>query len=155
MTRMQLTSPAFVSGAPMPEQHVSTGRNVSPPLDWKSVPAGTESFVVFCHDPDAPVVKKPAYGFVHWILYNIPGDIYKLPEDVDAYTFGRNDYSRRSYDGPRPPEGHGPHPHHYYFWLLALDRRHDFEDGLSLWDLLSRIDDNVLGMSRLIGTCER
>lgn len=153
MTDMRLTSSAFEDGNPIPKRHADREGNVSPPLQWNDAPGGTQSFAVFCHDPDAPIVKAPAYGFVHWVLYNVPADSTGLPEGNDGFTLGRNDYGRRSYDGPRPPEDHGPH--RYYFWLLALDSRPDFASGFTLWELLGRIEDNVLGMSRLVGIYER
>lgn len=153
MTEMRLRSPAFGDGETVPDRHASTDQNLSPPLEWSDSPGGTRAYALFCHDPDAPLVREPAYGFVHWVQYNIPSGTEFLEEGSDAYTLGRNDYGRRSYDGPRPPEGHGPH--RYYFWLLALDKDMELPAGLGLWDLLSRVESNVLGMSRLVGRYER
>ena len=76
---------------------------------------------MLCHDPDAPLVSPGGtYGFVHWVLYNIPASVAQLPEGVQGYTSGQNDFGKRVYGGPMPPEGHGVH--HYFFWLLALYR---------------------------------
>lgn len=58
------------------------------------------------------------YGFGHWVLYDIPASVTSLPEGVADFTAGRNDFGKPGYNGPMPPNGHGPH--HYYFWLLAL-----------------------------------
>ncbi len=52
-----------------------------------------------------------------------------------------------------PPEGHGKH--HYFFWLLALDRETDFAPGLTLWELLEKAESSVVGMNRLVGTYTR
>jgi phosphatidylethanolamine-binding protein (PEBP) family uncharacterized protein len=60
---------------------------------------------------------------------------------------------KHGYNGPMPPNGHGTH--HYYFWLLALDQALDLEPGLTLWQLLARIEPNVIGMNRLVGTYAR
>jgi len=52
-----------------------------------------------------------------------------------------------------PPEGHGEHK--YYFWVLALDRDLGLEPGLTLWDLLEKIEPHVVGMNRLVGSYRR
>jgi len=40
--------------------------NLSPPLGWRGTPDGTRSFVLLCHDPDAP-----GGTFRHWAEYDI------------------------------------------------------------------------------------
>src|SRR5580692_3234612 len=45
-----------------------SGGNVSPALAWSGVPAGTQSFALMVHDPDAPTGS----GWWHWVVYNIP-----------------------------------------------------------------------------------
>ena len=52
-----------------------------------------------------------------------------------------------------PPEGHGVHQ--YYFWVLALDQDTRLEGGLSLWQLLAKLEPHIIGMNRLVGTYER
>ena len=52
-----------------------------------------------------------------------------------------------------PPEGHGTH--RYFFWLFALSSDEAIEPGLTLWQLLERIEPDVLGMNRLMGTYSR
>lgn len=52
-----------------------------------------------------------------------------------------------------PPNGHGVH--HYFFWVLALGREPDLEPGLSLQEFLAKVEPNVIGMNRLVGTYER
>ena len=52
-----------------------------------------------------------------------------------------------------PPEGHGTH--RYFFWLFALSSSIEFPAGLSMWQLLEKIEPDVLGMNRLMGTYSR
>jgi len=92
-------------------------------------------------------------GFVHWVLYNIPASVTSLEEGTTAYTSGKTDFGKTGYGGPMPPEGHGKH--HYYFWVLALGDDAPLEPGLTLWELLRRIEPKLLGMNRLIGTYRR
>ncbi|HEU4617848.1 MAG TPA: YbhB/YbcL family Raf kinase inhibitor-like protein [Gammaproteobacteria bacterium] len=153
LSDMQLTSTAFAPHGAIPRKHTGEGADVSPALAWSKLPTGTRSLAVVVHDPDAPLIEPGTYGFVHWVLYNIPAAVAELPEGVQGYTAGVNNMGKRGYNGPMPPNGHGTH--HYYFWLFALDADLDLEAGLTLWQLLERIEPHVLGMNRLVGTYQR
>ncbi|MDZ7839995.1 MAG: YbhB/YbcL family Raf kinase inhibitor-like protein [Gammaproteobacteria bacterium] len=154
LSDMQLDSPAFDNDGPIPARHSGEAEDVSPALSWRSAPDNTRSFAVICHDPDAPLITpRGTYGFVHWTLYNIPASVTELPEGVSEYTAGRNDFGNTGYGGPMPPEGHGEHK--YYFWVLALDAELDLKEGLTLWELLEKIEPHVIGMNRMIGTYQR
>lgn len=150
---MTLTSPAFDNGGSIPRKHTGEGEDVSPALKWSDAPDGTRSFALICHDPDAPLVGPGTYGFVHWVLYGIPATVAELPEGVRKYTPGSNNFGTNAYGGPMPPPGHGKH--HYFFWLLALDAEPQLPPGLSMWELLEKIEPNVIGMNRLVGTYTR
>lgn len=153
LSDMQLTSPAFEDGGRIPEIHTGEGTDVSPQLVWSNVPDGTEGFAVLCHDPDAPLVSPGNYGFVHWVLYDVPGDITELPQGASYYTAGTNNFDRQGYAGPMPPPGHGEH--RYFFWLLALKSRPELKAGLTMWQLLGLVESEVIGMNRLMGTYSR
>lgn len=154
LSDMRVMSPAFAQGGAIPERHTGEGEDVSPALSWSLVPEGTRSFAVICHDPDAPLVSvRGTYGFVHWVLYNIPGSVTELPEGTRDYTPGKSDFGKIGYGGPMPPAGHGPH--HYYFWVLALRHAPQLQPGMTLWDLLKRVEPSLIGMNRLVGTYAR
>jgi len=153
LSDLQVSSPAFRAGDQIPTKHTGEGEDTSPPLEWHNVPDGTRSFAVICHDPDAPVVSSGGYGFIHWVLYNVPATATSLPEGEGGHTTGPTDFGKTGYGGPMPPNGHGTH--HYFFWVLALDHQPDLEAGLTLRQLLEKIESNVIGMNRLIGTYER
>lgn len=153
LSAMQLTSSSFETGGAIPANHTGEGEDVSPPLAWTDAPEGTQSFAIICHDPDAPLVLPGRYGFVHWVLYNIPGSVSALSEGSGDFTQGNSDFGKPGYGGPMPPEGHGTH--NYFFWVLALDKELDLEPGLSMWDLLGKIEPHVTGMNRLVGTYRR
>jgi Raf kinase inhibitor-like YbhB/YbcL family protein len=120
---MQLTSIAFKEGGEIPKRYTCDGRDISPPLAWTGVPAGTKSLVLIVDDPDAPDPAAPRMTWVHWVLFNIPPETGSLPEGVRQKEFpagtleGRNDWSRTRYGGPCPPKG----THRYYHKLYALD----------------------------------
>jgi Raf kinase inhibitor-like YbhB/YbcL family protein len=146
---LRISSPAFDGHRRIPERHTADGDDVSPPLRWSGAPEGTRAFAVVVHDPDAPLVD----GFTHWVAYGISASAEGLDEGEQAPRSGTNSFGRTGYAGPAPPAGHGPH--HYYFWVYALDDDLDLEPGLDRRDLLARIEDHVIEQARTIGTYER
>lgn len=153
LSDMQLKTPSFENRGKIPDKHTGVGKDVSPALEWTNVPEGTRSFAVICHDPDAPLVLPGTYGFVHWVLYNIPGSVNSLPEGTQDYTKGVNDMNKHGYNGPNPPGGHGVH--HYFWWLLALNTELNLEAGLTQWQLLERVEPYLIGMNRIVGVYEK
>ena len=150
LSDMELSSSAFEPLGSIPTKFTGESDDVSPSLAWSNAPEAARSFAVICHDPDAPLVTPGAYGFVHWVLYNIPAAVTELTEGDKGYTSGLNNFGNIGYGGPMPPEGHGTH--HYYFWVLALDAELELKSGLSMEELLREIEPNVIGMNRLVGT---
>ena len=154
LSDMRLTSTAFDNGGAIPSNYTGVGADVSPALSWTDAPAETKAFAVICHDPDAPLVTPDGtYGFVHWVVYNIPASTSTIDEDSSEFTAGKNDFGNQTYGGPMPPVGHGRHQ--YYFWILALDEEIELDAGLTMWQLLARIEPNLIGMNRLVGIFER
>src|SRR5262249_11960067 len=120
----QLTSSAFETESNIPAQFSCEGRNISPELSWSGAPAGTKTFALIMHDPDARV----SGGYTHWVLYNIPAAVHHLAENVPNQDRvsgggmqGKNDAGKYGYTGPCPPSG----THRYYFRLYALDTELD------------------------------
>ncbi len=145
---LRVTSPAFDGHRRIPERYTGDGEDVSPALEWSGAPAGTKAFAIVMHDPDAPLVD----GFTHWVAYGIPADATGVSEGGSELTAGTNSLGNSGYNGPAPPPGHGPH--HYYFWVYALDSDLDLEPGLDRTSLLERIEDHVIEQARVIGTYE-
>lgn len=120
---LTLTSTAFDAGHDMPVIFTCDGKDVSPPLSWSGVPAGTKSLALIVEDPDAPDPAKPQRVWKHWVLYDIPPGANGLPQGVQAKDLppgtreGLNDWKRTGYGGPCPPTGR----HRYFHRLYALD----------------------------------
>lgn len=120
---MIIGSPSFAHDRAIPPHHTCDGMDVSPPLAWSGVPAGTKSLALIVDDPDAPDPAAPKMTWVHWVLYNIPSDAKGLTEGVavkdspPGTLHGVNDWKRTGYVGPCPPAG----KHRYFFKLYALD----------------------------------
>jgi len=154
LSEMKVTSAAFQNGGAIPTKHTGEAENVSPPLSWSNAPSTAKSFAVICHDPDAPLVTPSGkYGYVHWVLYGISGSVSELKGGTSDFIAGKNETGKMGYTGPMPPNGHGVH--HYFFWVLALDQEVALPAGLSLWELLEKVEPHVIGMNRLMGTYER
>jgi Raf kinase inhibitor-like YbhB/YbcL family protein len=155
MPEFSLHSTDFVRNDVMPPRFTCSGANVSPALEWGSVPPETESFALICEDPDAPRGL-----WVHWVIYNIPKNVRGLPQRVeteaelpDGSRQGKNDAGKIGYSGPCPPPGHGPH--RYFFRLYALDTRLDLAPGATRGELLGVIEGHVIGQAEVMGRFER
>lgn len=153
---MKLTSTAFADGGLLPEKYTCDGDDVSPPLAWSGVPAGTKSFALICDDPDAP-----GKTWVHWVMYCIPSEVLSLPEGVPPVKIlrkhggaeqGTNDFRRVGYGGPCPPPGK---PHRYYFKLYALKEPPQVPAGATKADVERAIAGKIVDQAQLIGTYAR
>ena len=153
-------SPALVADQTMSRDFTPDGRNLSPPLTWSNVPAGTKEIAVICEDPDAG--NPPP--FVHWVIYKIPATATGLPEGIPidpaapmpaaiaGAIQGVSGFRRAIYRGPAPPPGK---PHHYHFVVYALDADLGLKPGLTRADLLTAIDGHVIGQGEIVSIYER
>lgn len=152
---MKLESSDFTQGSIIPKRHTCMGENASPHLSWDGAPAGTKSFALIVDDPDAP-----SGAWVHWLLYNVPGERRSLPENIesmpqldDGILQGRNDFGQPGYGGPCPPYGHGPH--RYVFKLYALDDELPLPPGARKGELERAMKGHILAQAETIGRFER
>lgn len=153
---LAVRSPALDMDGWIDPQFSADGDNVSPPLSWNLMPEA-ESFALVVEDPDAPGDNP----FIHWLLWDIPGDCSELPAGValgahpeglgDAVQ-GHNDAGTQGWYGPKPPMGHGVH--HYHFQLFALGKRLGMGPNTKLPDLLNALKGNTLASGELVGLFE-
>lgn len=153
MEKITVSAEAFKEGGNIPAEHTCDGRDVSPLLSWKGVPAGAKSIALVMDDPDAP-----GGTFVHWVIFNIPAGVQKLPEGMpgnktlaDGSRQGVNDFGRIGYGGPCPPRG----THRYYFKLYALDTMLDLAPGATEKQLEDAMKGHVLAEGELMGRYNR
>jgi Raf kinase inhibitor-like YbhB/YbcL family protein len=147
---MRLMSPAFQHGKPMMLKSTCDGADISPELVWEGVPPGTKSFALIMDDPDAS--KKT---WVHWIIYNIPGTVRRLEENVRVVSLGAqegmNDSGKAHFYGPCPPSGE----HRYFFKLYALDTILDFKKTPDKQELMRQMRGHILATAELMGTYKK
>jgi Raf kinase inhibitor-like YbhB/YbcL family protein len=150
---MQVTSSAFRDGESIPAKYSCEGDDVSPPLSWSDVPAGTKSLALIVADPDAPDPAHPTRTWVHWVLADLPPDETGLPEDAGDIArgcVGTNDWQAASWGGPCPPIGR----HRYMFTLYALDRVLGLAHPTKA-ELEQAMAGRVLAQATLTGTYEK
>lgn len=120
---MQLSSHSFQDGQAIPGEfafavpdataHVLLSTNRNPQLAWRDVPAGTQSFVIVCHDPDVPSrgddvnqegrtvpADLPRVDFYHWLLLDIPPTTTEIA--AGAHSDGITAHGK---PGPEAPQG--------------------------------------------------
>lgn len=147
---MALMSSAFDKGGNIPVKYTCDGPDVSPPLKWSGLPAGTKSICLIAHDPDAPVGD-----WVHWVLYNLPPETAGLPENLEkgekltnGALQGINDFRRVGYGGPCPPPGPA---HRYFFKVYALDEMLNLPPKATRKGLEKAMEGHVLDKAELMG----
>lgn len=150
---MQITSVAFKDGEDIPQKYTCDGDDVSPPLEWSATPEETKTLTIICDDPDAPMGT-----WVHWVVFNIPGDMVGLPESIpperkmdNGAIQGMNDFKKIGYGGPCPPSG----THRYFFKIYALDAELDLAFGATKSHVLLSMEGHVLDEAHLMGTYRR
>jgi Raf kinase inhibitor-like YbhB/YbcL family protein len=120
---MALTTTAWSDGSQIPAKYTQAGEQVSPELKWTNTPAGTQSFVIHMHDPDA-ALNRGTEDQVHWLVWNIPATAGGMPEGVPQGPTLKDGSHQISASGPqyRGPGAPATGPfHHYTIEVYALD----------------------------------
>jgi Raf kinase inhibitor-like YbhB/YbcL family protein len=152
-----ISSPTFKDGALLAKKNAGAnkqnpncvGDNVSPPLQWTNVPAGTTSFALVMTDPEGR-----GTGVDHWIAYGIPASVTSFAEGEvskpsDKYVGGIGTAKQSIYMGPCTPPGP---PHHYTFVLIATDLDPKaLPAGLTKPELFEKLNGHVKGSTGIIG----
>lgn len=137
---LQVSSPAFGDGAVIPSAYTCRGADVSPPLAWTGIPAGTVEVALVMQDFDAD-------GFVHWVVAGIApaaGGIAEgaTPPGVEA----TNDFGRPGWAGPCPPSG----THNYEFQLFALAEPSGVTAGQPATEAVAAIESRAIYSSAVL-----
>lgn len=144
-----LASSAFSDGATIPRRYSCDGPDVSPPLAWSGVPAGTTALLLTVTDPDAR-------EFVHWVAWDLAPELGSLTEGASGALpggalEGPNDFGRTGWGGPCPPSG----THRYVFTLTALSAPLGLPRGTDLAAAQRQAAGATVGETRLEGTYRR
>jgi hypothetical protein len=151
---MRITSVAFADGGTIPPIHVmpgAGGRNISVPLAWNDLPAGTRSLALSLVDPH-PVARN----WVHWLVVNLPPDAAGLAEGAsgDKMPAGarelKNSWGKPGYGGPQPPAGSGIHPYVFTLYALSVEKL-DLKADAGLAAFEAALDGHILASAKITG----
>jgi len=144
---LEIISPVFRDGSPVPPQYTCKGQNINPPINIFNVPKGTLSLTLVMHDPDAV-----SGDFLHWLVWDIPPSTENI--SVNSVPIGArqglNGGGQAGYTGPCPPKGTGTH--RYIFDFYALDTTLDLPDNSTIEDVIKAQKGHVLDNFALTGT---
>lgn len=144
---MKFWSPGIKDGAyiPMPFAAGAIGvhgfaPNLNPALQWDDVPEGTQSFVLVCHDPDAPSnmedvnqpngeipASVPRANFYHWLLVDLPATRRSIAEGEFS-----NGFTLKGKPGPASIDGSRQGLNDYTNWFkgdVAMEGKYYGYDG--------------------------
>jgi Raf kinase inhibitor-like YbhB/YbcL family protein len=155
---MPVTSATVPAGA-IPETSAGCkGPGVSPQISWADPPTGTQSFVLIMDDKDSIGGHFHRHYFVHWLVFDIPGDKRELTEGLpstprpDGTLQGKNDAREFGYSGPCPDAGSTDH---YAFTVYALDTKLGLPVETTGRQLLTAIDGHILARGQIVRTYGR
>jgi Raf kinase inhibitor-like YbhB/YbcL family protein len=149
---MEISSSAFKDGEKIPIQYVmpgAGGKNISIPLAWKNVPAGTKSFCLSIVDPH-PVAQY----WVHWLVIDIPSQVASIEEGASKKKMPKgsvelkNSWGDIGYGGPQPPKGTGDHPYVVSLYALNVERL-DLGANTSLSAFKKALEGKVIGSASI------
>ena len=151
---MEISSTAFKNGKNIPIQHVMSGaggENISIPLAWKNVPAGTKSFCLSIVD-----IHPVAQNWVHWLVINIPPQVNSIEEGASKMKMPpgalelRNSWGDIGYGGPEPPRGTGEHSYVTTLYALNMEKL-DLGTNTSLSKFERTIKGKIIGSASITG----
>jgi Raf kinase inhibitor-like YbhB/YbcL family protein len=145
-----VTSPDFAGGQSIPAQFTCDGRDVSPRLRWRGVPADAREMALLVEDPDS------SEGiFVHWAAWGMSPQLKELPSDPDPSLLiqGKNSFGKVGYSGPCPPKG--DRPHRYNFIVYALRKPLGLDAGAEAQTVRQTIATVVDAKGTLVGVYGR
>ena len=152
-----VTSSALDADGHIDDRYSAYHDDQVPGLAWSAV-IEARSYALIVEDPDAPMDQP----FVHWLLWNIPGEAIAIPEglsrtehppELPGAIQGRNSGGTVGWHGTRPPEGHGVH--HYHFQLFALAEPLDLPPQTTLQELVDVLKGQAIASGEVVGLYER
>ena len=155
MNTLELTSPAFREGCPIPRRHTGFGEDVSPALRLSGLCGEAGTMALVLDDLDVPLCRP----YCHWLLWNLP-PVTELPEGIPhgplVLSLGNAvqgiGYGKHRYRGPCPP-AFTKKAHRYVFQVYVLDCRLNLSPAAGRRKLMNAMSGHILQEASLMGTC--
>jgi len=144
-----VSSPAFQPGGAMPRRYTCDGADVSPPLRWHNMPAGSVELVLLAIDLDGGHT-----GAVQWAVGGLPPSspgiaAGRLPAGA---VVGLGSAGEARWGGICGASGR---LHHVAFLVYALNRRLGLKAGFDPATVRSGLEDATLARGLTVATYER
>jgi phosphatidylethanolamine-binding protein (PEBP) family uncharacterized protein len=144
-----VSSPAFQPGGAMPRRYTCDGADLSPPLRWQNLPAGSVELLLLAID-----LNGGHTGAVQWAVGGLPPSspgiaAGRLPAGA---VVGRNSAGKPRWDGICGASGR---LHHVAFLLYALDRRLGLKAGFDVATVRGYLKEATLARGLTVATYER
>jgi len=156
---VDVTSPAFVNGHPIPRSITCDGQGTPPEIrwSWKAVPSDATTVAVVVDDPGAPNGT-----FLHWLVVGLPPTAGSVPSHARGVNELDNTGGTRGWSPPCPPVGS---THRYRFTVYVLRDYVCADNGdaangpdcaaPSSVEALGQIRDTAIAKGVLVGTYRR
>jgi phosphatidylethanolamine-binding protein (PEBP) family uncharacterized protein len=147
--RIVVSSPAFLPGGAMPTRYTCDGADLSPPLRWRNVPAGSAELLLLAIDLDGGRT-----GAVQWAVASLPPRAPGIAAGglPSGAVVGRNSAGEARWGGIC---GAGGRVHHLAFLLYALDRRLGLRAGFEPAGVRDGLKDATLERGLTVATYKR
>lgn len=153
---IKLCSTAFGNGEDIPIRHAAIeGPGLLPYMYWSDLPKDTKELALICENPNAE--RRPT---VHWVIYKIPANATRLPEGIPqerrlkeppGALQGVNSFNTIGYYGPFWDTWSHRIIGTLHFKIYALDASLTVEPGLDKYQLLEKMQGQIIGEGQLIG----
>jgi len=151
-----VTTSAHSTEGTIPAKYGFSGTNISLPIEWQGVPAGTKSLAVFMYD-----LHPIAGNWVHWAVINIPVTSTRIGEGASGTSNMptncielNNDFGSKGYGGPCPPSGSGKHQYKTIVYALSSESI-NLSGSTSFTQFQSAISGKVLAQAEISGYFEQ
>lgn len=128
-------------GGEIPVSYTCRGRDVSIPLEWRHVPAGTRSLALVMLD------KTPPKKYL-WAIYNIPPQQRWVESAAKLFRgeqYAKNSWGHLRYDGPCPSQNE----HRYVITLYALKAHFYFDKKITTAELLEAMQHRIITTAKI------
>jgi phosphatidylethanolamine-binding protein (PEBP) family uncharacterized protein len=147
--KVRLTSTAFKTGGPIPVKYTCDGASISPPLEWGSVPRGTNEIMILAID-----LSGSASDAIQWAVAGIQPSANSIPEGrlPAGAVAGVNSEGKTGWGGICGTKGQ---LHRVGFLFYALKHPLGLKSGFNPIQVRGGLKGSILGTGLTLATYKR